>query len=553
MLLGIDVGGTHTDAVLIDKNSVIASFKAVTNHENLLLSIKKALEEVTRDIDRKKITNINLSTTLSTNAIIENKIEKVGLMVSSGPGIDPETFALGDSYYILTGSIDHRGSVVRDFDQREVDAALQECKKQKVQVYAMVTKFSTRNPDKENLLAEKAQKQADFISLGHRMSSMLNFPRRIATAYYNSAVWRTYNRFVDAIEESTRDIGFTCPLNVLKADGGTIPLKFSRSMPVQTILSGPSASIMGIIALCDITEDSVILDIGGTTTDIAIFASGTPLLEREGASFNSHPTLVRALKSVSIGIGGDSCIKVKDGSVSAGPERKGPSLAEGGKVPALIDVLNYNNSTGYGDVEASQKGIEKLAEENKVDPGVLVKQAIEFAVNSIINKVNEMVRDINEKPVYTIHEMLEGVTIDPRKVYIMGGPAQRFAPYLSVGFNKEVVIPDNYAVANAIGSALARPTFEIELFADTNRGVCLVPNLDIKKMVERNFSLNEAEEDARDYLYTYLNRMGFTTKKEDIDIIESTSFKMVQGFFSSGRDIRVKCQVRPDVVMRLKQ
>src|SRR5208337_391239 len=110
MLLGIDVGGTHTDAVLIDKNGVISTFKAKTDHQNLLNSINTALKEVTEGFDPKKITNVNLSTTLSTNAIVEKRIEPTGLFISSGPGIDPESFFIGDNSYLIPGSIDHRGT-----------------------------------------------------------------------------------------------------------------------------------------------------------------------------------------------------------------------------------------------------------------------------------------------------------------------------------------------------------------------------------------------------------------------------------------------------------
>ena len=310
---------------------------------------------------------------------------------------------------------------------------------------------------------------------------------------------------------------------------------------------------MGIIALCDITEDSIILDIGGTTTDIAVFAAGAPLIEREGISFNTHPTAVRALQTVSIGIGGDSFINVTEKGITVGPERLGPSMADGGEVPTLIDALNYNKTIAYADVEASRAGIEYLAKSKGTDADKMVKQAIEYAVTAITGRVKELLAYINDRPVYTIHEMLENKKLDPQKVYIMGGPAAGFVQYLGAGFNKEIVIPPNYSVANAIGAALARTTFDIELFADTSRGVCLVPNLDIQKSIVREYSLETAEKEARDYLYQYLKKMDIPVDVKDLDITESSSFKMVEGFFSTGRDIRVKCQIRPGVVASIRQ
>lgn len=309
MLLGIDVGGTHTDAVLIDeKKGIISKFKVKTDKKNLLNTIITALKEVTSGCDVKEITNVNLSTTLSTNAIVENRLEKTALFISSGPGIDPSNFSIGKNTYIIDGSIDHRGNEVAPLDMTSIRKALDECKKDGVKVFASVTKFSTRNNRHESEIAETIGGAADYITMGHELSSQLSFPRRAATAYYNSAVWRIYNTFIDAIVGGLENIGITAPVNILKADGGTMPLSVSRKIPVESILSGPAASIMGIIALSSIKDDSVILDIGGTTTDIAIFASGSPLIEKEGTSLEGIPTLVRSLQNRSIGIGGDSRI-----------------------------------------------------------------------------------------------------------------------------------------------------------------------------------------------------------------------------------------------------
>ena len=164
-----------------------------------------------------------------------------------------------------------------------------------------------------------------------QLGGALNFPRRVATAYFNCAVWRLYNQFATAVERALAGMGLGhVKVNMLKADGGTMPLPRSRRMPVQSIFSGPAASVMGIIALTDIFHDSVILDIGGTTTDIAIFADGAPLIEREGIAIGSHPTLVPALKVLSIGIGGDSAISVSRSSATV---RVGPQPARPVRVP----------------------------------------------------------------------------------------------------------------------------------------------------------------------------------------------------------------------------
>lgn len=393
----------------------------------------------------------------------------------------------------------------------------------------------------------------DFITLGHKLSGQLSFPRRVSTAYYNSAVWRIYNRFADAIERSMDKLGLTADINILKADGGTMPLDYSRQVPVESILSGPAASILGILGICDIEEDAILLDIGGTTTDIAILMGGVPLIEREGISFNGRPTLVRSLETRSIGIGGDSAIFVENGTVRVGPERKGPSMAEGGSWPTLVDALNFRGEVCLKDCEASGKGIDKLASASGLDPAVLAEKAVEGATGEIFRAVNDLVDELNDKPVYTIHDMVEGYQLAPEKLYVMGGPADGFKNLLKNIFEMEVIIPANYQVVNAIGAALAKTTLEIELFADTGKGELLIPNLDIRKNVTSRYTLEDAISDAHGYLFDYAKNIDPSMKEEDIEVIESSAFKMVSGYASSGYDLRVKCQVKPGVIMQVEQ
>ncbi len=551
LYLGLDVGGTHTDAVLVGDKGIVSHYKAVTDHANLLLSVRKAIEEITRDIDKNKIRRINLSTTLSTNAIVEDKLEQVCVIISSGPGIDPENFTIGKSFNMIDGSIDHRGKVIKGLDAKIIARIGAEAAKKKIKTFAAVTKFSTRNPDHENEIAEGIKASFDFITLGHKLSGQLSFPRRIVTAYFNSAVWRLYNSFADAISKGLGELGISAEVNVLKADGGTMPFARSRDIPVESILSGPAASVMGIAALCDITRDCIMLDIGGTTTDIAIFADGVPLIENEGIALQSFPTLVRALRTRSIGIGGDSTIHVNGTVVSVGPDRKGPAMAAGGSEPALVDALNYRKVTGYLDTGASIKGITALAKKKGLTAAKLADGAFDYAVQRIRDEVQAMLDEINNRPVYTIHEMLEGKKIKPQKVYIMGGPAMAFRDRLADAFGIDTVLPENYDVANAIGAALAKTTIEIELFADTNRGELLIPYIDVRQKIPAGYTVKDAERDAKKNLAAHLGNHGVNAVDADTEIIESSSFNMVDGFSTSGRDIRVKCQIKPGVIKRL--
>jgi len=573
MFLGIDVGGTHTDAVAVEGSKIMATAKVPTDHDNLLHSIRTSLRAVLSGMEPKCVKRLNLSTTLSTNSIVEGKTEDVGVIVSAGPGVDPENHRVGGHFHVVDGSIDHRGTEIKPLDQAQLGGALKACEKAGVRVYAAVGKFSTRNPGHEDRIEEgirDASKGADFITRGHCLSGVLSFPRRMATAYFNSAVWRSYNDFAWAVEESVADFGLSAEINVLKADGGTMPLPASKDVPVQTILSGPAASVMGIISLCDITQDCVILDIGGTTTDIAVFADGAPLIENKGMTVGSYPTLVRALKVHSVGIGGDSALHVSVNDIHVGPDRKGPSMAgcemSGGTsceiahgsgassealgrmcAPALTDAMNYLGISDFGDTQASKAGIERLAKLWDMIPERMCRRAVAYAVEQIRAAVLDLVYEINEKPVYTIFELLEGKRVKPKKVYLMGGPAEAFSDLLAKSLGFEVIVPEHFAVANAVGAALTRSTMDVILFADTQKRRLFIPNLNISREIPRDYTLERAKEDAKRYLLEYLRDRGTVVDETEPEIIEAGSFNMVDGYSTKGKNIRVRCQVRPGV------
>ena len=552
MLLGIDVGGTHTDAVAVAPDGIRASCKVRTDPEDLLSSLKAALEIILETVDPFEVEQLNLSTTLSTNAIVQGKIEDVGVLVSAGPGIAPDNYMICRDFHVLSGSIDHRGTEIAPLDPDEVERAIEQCLEAGVRVFASVGKFSTRNPAHEKMIKEMLKDRAEFTTMGHEITGRLNFPRRLATAYYNASVWRVYNRFADAVGAVLYDLGLSVPVNVLKADGGAMPLAESRNLPVQSIFSGPAASVMGIIALCDIFHDSIILDIGGTTTDIAVFAGGAPLIENDGIEIGSNPTLVQALKVRSIGIGGDSAISVLGEVVRVGPNRLGPAAANGGQRPTLTDALNFLGYSGHGDIGASKRALADFAASHSIPVETLARKAVDHAVDAIHDAAREFLARINERPVYTIHELLEGKRIIPRKIYIMGGPAKAMERPLFARFRLSVEVPGLYGVANAVGAALTRTTRDVVLFADTEKGVALIPSLGFHKTVPRDYGLDDAESDVRAALSEHLQKSGAKVGPEHLLIAAASSFNMVSGNRTVGRNIRVRCRVKPGVTHTLQ-
>ena len=554
MYLGIDVGGTHTDAVVMSGRKIVAAAKALTNPADLLASIGEVLDAVLAEAPVHKIRHVNLSTTLSTNALVQNRVEEVAVVVSAGPGLSPEHFRPNDHYFSVVGAMDHRGIETAPLHDAELKTAAARCREAGLKTAAVVGKFSPRNPGHEERMAAAFKDSMDHITLGHRIAGRLNFPRRVATAYYNAAVWRLYNTFADAAEASLRELCITAPVNILKADGGTMPLEASRLMPVESILSGPAASVMGILALCDIDHDALIFDVGGTTTDIAVFVSGDVVIERDGVGLAGLATAVRAIKTLSIGIGGDSAIGFENGYCVVGPERLGPCLAFGGEVPALLDAFNALEDLRLGDYQASRRGLEQLAahashaEGRSISAGELAQKAVQVAMDKIRLAVEDILMEINSRPIYTIRALLERQSISPGLGYVMGTPAAVFAPHIGRALGLDITAPKRYDVANAIGAALARTTMEVELFADTEQGVMLIPSLDIRRAVDLSYRLERARADALEAAAGALASRGIDPAESPIDILEDASFNMVGARGLLGRNIRVRCQARPGLL-----
>lgn len=337
-VLGLDMGGTHTDAVLLRGGTLLASVKVPTNHQDLLVSTREALHALFESgaafPGGREPGDVR--DTLAVNAVVQNACAPVGLLIGAGPGLDPGWFGLGGHTALVPGGVDHRGTEVAPPDREAIRRVVSGWREEGLAAFACVAKFSTRNPAHEDAMAEVIREvfsdgPEPVIALGHRLSGRLNFPRRIATAYWNAAVWTLHNRFADAVEASLKDMGIDAPAYLLKADGGAIPLSVSRERPVEALLSGPAASVMGMMALMpSCSEDTLVLDMGGTTTDIALLAAGQPVLSPDDLVVNGRSTLVRALKSVSIGLGGDSQVTVAPAFRSARCAR-GPRWRSAGR------------------------------------------------------------------------------------------------------------------------------------------------------------------------------------------------------------------------------
>jgi len=548
MILGIDVGGTHTDAVLIDNYEVKKTAKVLTNQENLIESFHQAAQEILKAEDLGKLDRIVLSTTMSTNAIVQGKVDKVGMILASGPGLSQAMLKINEYTHFISGYVNHRGIKIADINPEEITSISESLRDNAIRHVGIVGKFSTRNPDLETRISDMINGDFDHISFGHRMSGNLNFPRRIATTYLNAAIWNTYNNFAGEVLKFVDTIQVDAPIYILKADGGTSEISQSAKYPVGTILSGPAASIMGILSLSQCGEDAIALDIGGTTTDIAIFADGVPLLEPFGVTIEGHKTLTRGLRSRSIGIGGDSKVHWENGELHIGPERIGPAAAFGGPHPTPTDAMIILGLTDIGDSQMAEAAVGRLAEKIGTSIEDTSKMIFDKACRLIADAVQDMIEEINNKPVYTIHEIIEDKKITPKALFVVGGPARPMASHLGNLLGCPTHIPEHAEVANAIGAALARTTTEITLLADTEKKTLTIVEEGIQQEITSKFSRHDGIAILQDKLRERALKMGANEADLETEIIEDQEFNMVRGYYTTGKNIRLKAQIKPGLI-----
>ncbi len=548
MIIGLDVGGTHTDVVLLDRNGLRKEIKVTTDPSDLFQTVLSGLNAITEDIDPSDINRIVLSTTLTTNAIVQNKIPPVGMIVSSGPGIDPACYRTNSHYFTVAGSIDHRGREIEPINPAEISEIADHLKKEGIQHLGIVGKFSIRNPSHELRIGEILQKSFENFFLGHRISGNLNFGRRIATTYLNAAVYPLHREFYQAVQKSLATKGLNLPLRLLKADGGNMKFESSINYPVQTILSGPAASVMGAVAFGPQNEDTLVMDIGGTTTDMAVLINRAPVLNPLGIKLAAYKTLIRSLETLSLGLGGDSAIRVNGGKLIVGPARLGPAMAYGGPVPTPTDALFVLENIPDGRREKSIEGLEPLAKQLGFSVKSLAAEILDVTCKKILSAARYLIYQINSKPVYTIHELQEGYVVQPKTILILGGPAPYFAEYLESISEYQVRVVPRWKVANAIGAALARTTCEVNFFADTERGLAEAPEENFSRRIDHSFDQEAAIRQALDLLEAKAIDRGANTDYLEMEVLEALQFNMVRGFNTTGKNIRVKVQVKPGLI-----
>ena len=450
--LGIDVGGTNTDAVLIDENlNVVADIKCPTTgdiYDGILAALRTVLAQ--SGVDRRQIKQAMLGTTQCTNAIVERKnLAPIGILRIGAPatlGIPPmvdwaediSRIAVGSA--VIGGGFEYDGKQLAPFDAEAAKKFFLEMKEKGVKSIAISCVFSTVRNDHEleaAALCREVMGEDVHVSISSEIGSMGLIERENATIL-NAALWKVAERFTEGFAQSLADEGITnADVYLSQNDGTLMTMEHARRYPILTVACGPTNSIRGASYLSSL-QNAIVIDVGGTTTDLGVIQNGFPRESSVAVTIGGVRTNFRMPDVVSIGLGGGSIVREHaDGSVTVGPDSVGyeitkKALVFGGDVLTATDVAVRLGMVELGDASKVAHIPEELAKKALAAIGTLVEDAIDSM------KVSSADSDV-----------------------ILVGGGSIVLPEKLAGA-AAVVKPDHFGCANAIGSAISKVsgTFE---------------------------------------------------------------------------------------------
>lgn len=355
-VLGIDTGGTYTDAALVDHDTgrVLTGAKALTTRHDLSIGIRQAVEAVLGRgvVSPDGIYLVALSTTLATNAIVEGQGRPVGLLLIGYDrelirqyGLEGELATPRLAY--IDGGHDVVGEEAQPLDE---DAARQAILswRDDVEGLAVSAFFGVYNPAHELRVKALAEELTDLpVTCGHELTSRLDSVRRATTAALNAQLIPLLRELIATVLRSLDEVGIRAPLMVVKGDGSLVRAHWALERPVETILSGPASSVIGAWHLAG-QGDVWTVDVGGTTTDIAALHNGRPKLSPRGARVGGWRTMVEAADAYTFGLGGDSFVRLNGANLVIGPERVIPLCLLASQHPDVVGKLRMQEQAREG-------------------------------------------------------------------------------------------------------------------------------------------------------------------------------------------------------------
>ncbi|NMB34791.1 MAG: hydantoinase/oxoprolinase family protein [Firmicutes bacterium] len=549
MLIGIDVGGTFTDGVLCSQGRILKSAKHPTREDALEHSIFRVLDELLQDIKGERITQIVFSTTLVTNLLATGKGEPVALVLIPGPGLNLQELNFFPSAYIVRGATDFRGRITEPLEQAEIEEVGRSIEAAGLQKVAVVGKFSQRNSSQEIQVEEIIKEKHPHLEIyrGFEVSGQLNFLRRVVTTYYTAVTGERWAGFAADIQKAVHERGISSVPQILKADGGTMPLDVSLRYPCETVFSGPAASVMGAFALTLDQQTSVVVDIGGTTTDLALILAGGPLYASRGAVMGDHYSHVRSFALQTMPLGGDSAVRWTGQGLAIGPDRLGPAACFDGPEATPTDAFNFLEGGRLGQLSLSERALEKIARE----AGLTVRELAEMIVQEVNSRLEAGIRDMfkswEQEPAYRIWEIVHKRQVVPDRVVGIGAAAEAFVPALADSLGCQALVHHYSPVANALGAAVARPTLSLLLHADTEQQTYAL-NLEGIAGEFKDTQFAGAKELAREQLQKIAERRGIGRYADRYEYFLEEQFNMIRGWSTVGKLFDVGIQIAAGVI-----
>lgn len=343
--LGIDAGGTYTDVVICDFQSdrILQKAKALTTKWDFTIGIGQALNQLDADV-LQQVDLIALSTTLATNAIVEGRGQPVGLLLMPPYGFFDEEDVFHRPFRVIQGKLEIDGTILAPVNPDQVRRFIHELiDKDGVRAFAVCGYASHVNPAHELEVKDMIRQECNLsVTCGHDVSEGLNYRIRAITAVLNGQIIPYLEALIDHVQVVLKQRGIHATLMVVKSDGSLMSAKAARQRPIETLLSGPAASVSGARYLSGLNE-AIVLDMGGTTSDTAIIKGGRVLTCDEGAYVGGRQTHVKALDMRTTGLGGDSHITCKHRVLSIGPRRVAPFCwlaRQSGAWPAALEWID---------------------------------------------------------------------------------------------------------------------------------------------------------------------------------------------------------------------
>ncbi|MDY9927716.1 hydantoinase/oxoprolinase family protein [Methanosarcina sp.] len=339
--LGIDTGGTYTDAAIMDMSNgnVIESNKALTTYPDLIRGIKNSIEGLDPGY-LKRIKFVSVSTTLATNTTLEGKGYPAGLILI-GHTI-PKKLA---SRYVISigGGHDSDGNEIAPLEDLETIREFVRQVKNKVAAFAVSGYFGVRNPEHELKVKEVIQEITDMpVVCGHELSMSLGAYERAVTALLNAELIPVSKQFIKSVQTVMEEKKIKATLMMMKCDGSLVRIEEALQKPVESIFSGPAASLVGAAHLTCL-DTCATVDVGGTSTDIAMISGGIPDISDSGARVGGWKTMVKAIRMETSALGGDSLVWIRR-KTYLGPSRVIPLCLAASEFPGLLKKLEKNDA-----------------------------------------------------------------------------------------------------------------------------------------------------------------------------------------------------------------